>query len=803
MATGALAATSPWGVSAAAADTILDTPLRPGAPEPNVDAAKHWWHPARQVWTPIGWKGHMFRFNCFYNGTMVCEPSTVMAAKPNVQPYAGKNFQLTVTMPRRDGSWNPFPTHDQAMWDEDLGYRKQGWATDQQTPVLWTEYRRQEGVVLRQSVFAHLPGGQDVDTAVEPLYAWMRFEIVHVDEVKAPKEFTVGLWLSKAFAKFNGPFDQQHGVEVYLMPELAPMAGPLRTDRIYNPTGKPMSVPVFDSDDNIRLMVGTPQGGSIALTPNTNEGIYDLRLGLPAEVGTAVDIMVPMMVAPADEARAEFALGRAAALAECESFWAPKAATVADVQTPEDHLNQLLRRGPQLAQVVAEKSTDTGLYTFLSGSYAYDVLWSTPTSMVSHMFLDLLGYHDVVEQHIEIYHESQGSRVPPGTIFAGGNYPGFLSTPKQLQAIDWLSDHGAILETISVHALLTNRKAFIDRWLDPIVKACDFIVQACAMTNHNGVKGLMPPGFATDETIDTQGVNIQCFTYKGLTSAIALLRRVRHPRAHEFAAFAARFRSVYQQALRDMAQGARTWTDATGLKQPVLQPSFTDEATPWEGMTRYDTGPLMSVWAGLMPASDPLMVSFLDFFRSGPDVALFDEAHHNALDRVILQHEVGSGEPCYSWSMMHNWQLGDRVRYLEGMYGLVTGALSQDTFISCEHRNAIYGNLFAHPLIVWSLRHAVVDDDIDPDRLHLLRMCPQGWVTDSQTRFDRMPTRFGPIDLRIQRSADGRTVDLTVHGSWHHRPAGITVHTAALAGARRLRVNGKTHPLGHKETIDL
>ncbi|MCK4966911.1 hypothetical protein KAS50_07760, partial [bacterium] len=37
--------------------------------EPDAELASLWWPPHRNVWTPIGWKDHLFRFNVFYNGT--------------------------------------------------------------------------------------------------------------------------------------------------------------------------------------------------------------------------------------------------------------------------------------------------------------------------------------------------------------------------------------------------------------------------------------------------------------------------------------------------------------------------------------------------------------------------------------------------------------------------------------------------------------------------------------------------------------------------------------------------------------
>lgn len=799
---GGLAAALP--ASTAAADTIVPTTLTGADPEPSVETALNWWPPQRQVWTPLGWKGHLFRFNQFYSGTVVCEPGAVLAGpKPNVQPYQGKNFQVTVEMPTNAGTFRPLPTYDLAMYKDDLGMRRQQWLDQYETPVLMTEFRRQEGLVLKQYAFAHVKGGGPVETSIEPLYAWLRFEIDHVDERMAAQNFTFMLRLSKAFLKVVGMFDQQDGVPVVARPGEAPLEGPLRIDRIFNPEGRPLTVPVYDAAGNVRLIVGTPEHGTIGLTESAGHtNVFDLRLGLPVAVGNHVDVLVPLLPQPADEAKREWALGRDGALAECEAFWRPRPSSAVKIRTAETHVDEFFRRSTQLAEVVAERSPDSGLYTFLSGSYAYDVLWSTPTSMVSHMFLDLLGYHDVVEQHIEIYKASQGSRVPPSPLFEGKTYPGYLSTPASLQAIDWMTDHGAVLEVLSMHALLTNRRPFIDKWLDPIVKACEFVVEACAITGHDGVPGLMPPGVNTDELVVTQGINSQAWTYKGLRSAVKLLRRLGHPRAAEFDAFSNGFRTKYVAAMRDLAEKAPKWTDSAGRKQPVLPASFTGERGSFPELVMFDGGALMSVWSGLMPATDPLMRSYLDFFRTGPNIELFDAAHHNALDRVVLDHEQSSGEPCYSWNTFHSWQLGDRRRYLEGMYGLLVGGISAETFVSSEHRNAIYGNLFTQPLITWLIRHAVIDDEIADGDLHLLRMCPLAWLSDERpASFERMPTLYGTVSLGFKLSRDRRTLTVSFSGDWHHKPRRTVLHPPPLPGLKAVVVNGRKYDADQPITL--
>src|SRR5665213_285581 len=81
---------------------------RSGTPsEPNIEGARLWWPEPRNVWTPIGWKDHLFRFNSVYNGTLLCSPGGWMK-KPDTLKYRGTDFQLNFT-PSADGKIPPIP----------------------------------------------------------------------------------------------------------------------------------------------------------------------------------------------------------------------------------------------------------------------------------------------------------------------------------------------------------------------------------------------------------------------------------------------------------------------------------------------------------------------------------------------------------------------------------------------------------------------------------------------------------------------------------------------------------------------
>ncbi|MEA2063395.1 MAG: hypothetical protein U9P14_06845, partial [Gemmatimonadota bacterium] len=166
--------------------------------EPNAELAYSWWPPHRNVWTPIGWKDHLFRFIVLYNGTVVAQPYYPRVEKAYAAKWDGLGVQLTV-VPSKDGAIPALQDREpyQLCSTPDGGVGNQGW-TESPTPVLWTEWPvfwtewplHYSGVVLRKEIFAHIPGADDVTTGVEPLYAWIRLSVEHVDELKAPEKFS-------------------------------------------------------------------------------------------------------------------------------------------------------------------------------------------------------------------------------------------------------------------------------------------------------------------------------------------------------------------------------------------------------------------------------------------------------------------------------------------------------------------------------------------------------------------------------------------------------------------------------------
>ena len=46
----------------------------PSVNEPNFEIASGWWADLWNIWTPVGWKDHLHRFNVLWNGTILAKP---------------------------------------------------------------------------------------------------------------------------------------------------------------------------------------------------------------------------------------------------------------------------------------------------------------------------------------------------------------------------------------------------------------------------------------------------------------------------------------------------------------------------------------------------------------------------------------------------------------------------------------------------------------------------------------------------------------------------------------------------------
>ena len=517
---------------------------------------------------------------------------------------------------------------------------------------------------------------------------------------------------------------------------------------------------------------------------------HRIHLRLPARKGAHVDLLLPMIAADPRVFDAELSLGYEGALSQTRRYWRTVTACSAQIEVPESAINDGIRQSVRFSNLLTEKNPVTGKYCKVNGSWTYADLWATPGSMDLVMLQDTLGYHRTVERYLNIFLEEQGTVKPPGPAYE--LHRGYFSTPALYKSIDWLSDNGAVLYTLAMHGLLTGDRDFIGRSTEAMIRSCEWIAESRRKTNHGGYPGVLPPAVATDNQRVIQGIWSIGWNYKGLCAAVRLFQQTHHPRAAEFAREAEGYREDFLKALRDKCAKASVWRDNQGNPHPLVPTTLAGEE---EAETRHafylDCGPLFLVFAGLLPADDPMMQDSRLYFRAGPNQQSYRH-DTNCWQPPVLEHEMSSCEPCYSWNVFHSLQLGDRQRFLEGMYSLFAGAMSRQTRISCETRGGITGNVFASSLAIYLARLAMIDDQSRPNEVHLVAGMPLAWLPPGKAAvFRQIPTEYGPVTLETRLTANSRTLAVVYRPQWRSQPSQVWLHIPPVPGLEQVKVNGK------------
>ncbi len=751
--------------------------------EPDYQSACDWWPETPNKWTPLGWRDHMLRFNVLWNGSVLATANPAEGRerrKPwQEEPTLHLNFVPAKDLPSAP-SWGPNTSSRRV----DDGLVRQGWLADD-VPVLWTEWIA-DGLVLRAEMFAHITGGGETERGDEPLFAWIRLKVHHLCRpLPIAPRYGMQLLLEepRIFPSMNmRDFAAQGGHHPYKHPLAVEPARPVAT----------RGCRVVEEDGKIRIGVSPGRHcKDIVFTKRDEKTDCDhLFVELPVRKGAYVDLLLPLNSCDRATYDREVAVGHNGAKREANRFWKTQLKTATRFVTPEADVNDVLRQSARFSLNLTEKNPATGKYCKINGSWVYADLWTTPGAMDLVMMMDVLGHHDVVRRYLEIFKTEQGTVVPPGDGYE--LHPGYYSTPALYKSIDWLSDNGAVLWTICRHALLSGDKAFIGEFAKSIVKSCEWIRDNRARTDHGGYAGVLPPAIATDACTKIQAVWSIGWNHLGLRAAVQVLEQAGHPRAAEFAAEAEAYREDYVKALRDKCRKMPTWKDADGKKRRFV-PTALHGDRPDESRHAFylDTGPLFNVFAGLLPAGDPLMQDTLAWFREGPQLEFY-RRDSNCFQVPALDHEMSSCEPCYSWNVFHSWQLGERDKFLECLYSLFAGSVSQQTRISCETRGGITGNVFSAPLAIWLARLAVIDDEIKANELHLLRLAPLAWLKPGDEGiYDALPTIHGPVSLRTEVSKDGKSLEVSYEAKFREAPKKVVLHIPPMAGLKTVKVNGK------------
>lgn len=775
-------------------------------------AACAYWPDQRGHWAPVSWKDHLYDFNVFYNGTVVADPINI-GFNHNVTPEQGIfASELRVVLSHsnpHNANAGPDPLGRPAGCDSMLallqapdGRQVASWAP-QSAPLYRIDHAVLGApVVVRQQQFAHIPGARRVRRGDEPLFLWMRIEVLDlVREVCALQRLYATLTvLSPSSLTGMGAFNNINFNFGYGLPAY-PLALVMEGDpRLHGAAYVRHAPPPFAHTGPFRhglrnrlALPGGQKGVNARFVRSSffaaqNRYLGHLILTLPARIGAHVDILYPFVPVTDAVLEAELALGYEGALAQAERFWRRELASPTRIHLHEPLLQGWSDQLPRLTAMIAQKHPSTGTYGLPSGSLHYEAIWPTPMALHAYA-LDSLGYGPEVDKYLEPFRQNQGANKPPSPHL--DRHPGYIGAPRELTGIDWITDHAAILWAAVNHAWFTLDPDFLRRWVPAIEAACTFIVDARHIKVRRCYPGILPPAVSNDCGWCLQTAWNNAWHHKALRTAALFLIAQGRPSGRRFLREADAYRRAFQQAYRRVVADSATWRAPDGARVPFVPPTL-QRAHGHEAGHAFslDCGALVLVFGELFEAQDPVMRAALRWFREGPQWRIY-RRFSSEWQAPVLDHELSSCEPCYSWNIFHTYAEGHRPAFTRGLYSLFAGGANRQSFVACETRDGVSGNCFTHGAALMLLRMTLANES--GSDLHLLRMAPLAFFEGSGLECRNLPSRFGPLSLRARWEESTATLHIAFRKPARPGLRRVVLHVPPLPGLRQVNVNHRVY----------
>ena len=104
--------------------------------------------------------------------------------------------------------------------------------------------------------------------------------------------------------------------------------------------------------------------------------------------------------------------------------------------------------------------------------------------------------------------------------------------------------------------------------------------------------------------------------------------------------------------------------------------------------------------------------------------------------------------------------------------------------------------------MVFLMRLSAVDDVFEEGNLHLMRLVPLAWVrSDYETKFEDMPTEYGPVSLKFRLSEDGEALMVDWQPKFRTQPDSVILHVPPVDGLKKVIINGMSHRISPGEII--
>jgi hypothetical protein len=455
--------------------------------------------------------------------------------------------------------------------------------------------------------------------------------------------------------------------------------------------------------------------------------------------------------------------------AECRAFWKEKLAAGAQLQLPEQRIDEMARAGQLHLDLVAYGREPDGALAACTGKYTPIGTESAPIIQ----FMDSMGHHDWARRALMFFLEMQR---PDGSLDAFFGY---------------LVETGAILWTAGEHFRYTRDERWV-RQIAPILqRSCDYLI---AWRNRNKQKDLkgrgygMIDGMVCDMPDPNRHFVLSGYAYLGLTRVAEMLAGVDPARSAELM----REANEWKQDIRENLAEAMARSPVVPLRNGawcVTAPAWAEGTGPvgifadnvdWYSEERrayYNrTGAHFFVRDSLLGPHYLVFQEILDL--NEPAAHWLQEYHVD----MFLKRNVASGQPYYSRHPWIHLKNGEVKAFLKAYYNTMAAQADRETYSFPEgiirsvtgiekdspHKTHEEGWFLLETR--WML-YMEVDQT-----LQFLPGIPRTWLRNGKTiKLDQVATYFGPASLTVESNVAEGTMRAKVECRFDRRPQTVKV----------------------------
>jgi len=499
----------------------------------------------------------------------------------------------------------------------------------------------------------------------------------------------------------------------------------------------------------------------------------------PGETAT-FEFYLPHQPIPRERAADLIKQSFAARHAECRAYWLAKLASAAQLNLPEQRIDEMARAGLLHLDLVAYGLEPDGPVTACIGVYCPIGSESSPIIQ----FMDSMGWHKLAERSLQYFLEKQHD---DGFIQNFGGY---------------MLETGPALWSMGEHYRYTRDKEWVKRIEPTLLLAVDFMLKWRERNKKEELRGSgygLMEGKVADPEDPFHCFMLNGYAYTGMSRVAEMLAEIDPAESarinKEAEAFKADLRAAIAQNLAKspvVPLGDGTWCPTLGPWAEARGPvSLLTDGEKWSthgAFVSRDTliGPMYLTIAEVLEPEEQITSWLLNY-----------EAD------LMNTRNVTMSQPYYSPHPWAHVMRGEVKAFLKEYYNCMSGLADRETYTFWEH--FFHASVHKTHEEGWFLMRTrwMLWKEVG-DMLKLLPAVPRAWLANGKSiKLDGVRSYFGPVSLDVQSKADVDRITARISCDTDRKPKSVVIRLPHPDGRKATRVTGGAYdPATETVTID-